>query len=233
MNNEHFRQAMGKGSLLTMPCREKVRDSEELYNKSLSGDKDAFEELKAVAGNGDAQAQYILSCVYEDSACPFSSIELSMYWLKKSAENGCDRAKEVLSELSDNDKARYAVSEESASTDSGNESDKAIPYGIWTTSGRIDRTTFGVYIIILYFVSAIIFYFACFILNPNVMSIESAGVMRLLLRLVLCYPFLTLTAKRAHDCSYPGWIALVPFAALFLLFKKGVQGDNKYGPANK
>ena len=57
MNNEHFRQGMGKGSLLTMPCREKMRDSEELYSKSLSGDKDAFEELKAVAGNGDAQAQ--------------------------------------------------------------------------------------------------------------------------------------------------------------------------------
>lgn len=39
---------------------------EELYEKAYSGDLSALKELESEAGTGNAEAQYVLSCVYDN-----------------------------------------------------------------------------------------------------------------------------------------------------------------------
>ena len=61
---------------------------EELYEKANNGDLSALKELESEAGAGNAEAQYVLSCVYDDVTSPFRNVELGMYWLKKSSDYG-------------------------------------------------------------------------------------------------------------------------------------------------
>lgn len=41
---------------------------------------------------------------------------------------------------------------------------------------------------------------------------------------------LTEGAKQCHDMGRSGWFQLIPFFSLWMLFKKGEEGPNKYGP---
>ena len=58
-----------------------------------------------------------------------------------------------------------------------------------------------------------------------------------LLGLVGVYLFIMLGIRRAHDLGHSGWFLLLTFIpyigivfGLYLLFKRGDQGSNKYGP---
>jgi len=233
---------------------------EELYNKSMSGDMDAFEELEDISNSGDAHAQYILSCVLGGEESPFKNTELSVYWLKKSILNGNEQAKKALSELSTDFKRQYGLlKEEEAKAkvktdkdkeiEDDKEGEKTIPYGIWSVKGRIDRTTYAVYTVIFLIIALILFFCMEFITgvfpgetithNMDFYSYTettpslAAVFMGLAVRLIMAYLFFTLQSKRAHDCSFPCWIVLIPFVALWLLFKEGEPERNGYGPAPK
>jgi len=56
---------------------------------------------------------------------------------------------------------------------------------------------------------------------------------------LLCFVSLSMAllaaVRRSHDLGRSGWFALiclVPFASLYLIFKPGTPGANKYGPSS-
>lgn len=207
-------------------------DYEELYNRSMSGDKSAFDDLDDMAGGGNAAAQYFLSRVYGNEDSPFRNDALSRYWLKKSAGYGYEPAKRVLNGLSPDMRVKYGLADEPSGAETNDDHSKdTIPFGLLSFSGRIDRTTYAVYGLAVGFVVFLIFFCISFFINEQSVGRMAANNIQIILRVVLSYPLLTLSAKRAHDCSYSGWVVLIPFAGLFLLFKQGFPKENKYGPA--
>ena len=59
----------------------------------------------------------------------------------------------------------------------------------------------------------------------------------LLLQVLMMWPTVCLGVKRLHDLGRPGahyWLLLVPFYNLYLalqmLFRKGIEGPNAFGP---
>jgi len=77
-------------------------------------------------------------------------------------------------------------------------------------------------------------------LSPDT-SAEEVSLVGLLLYLVIAAAILVstimLSIRRLHDINMSGWLvllSLIPFVdaifQLFLLFKKGTDGDNDYGP---
>lgn len=72
---------------------------ERLLNESFHGEKDSFRELESMAGSGDKNAQYYLWILLKNEKSPYYNIELAIYWLKKSAENGNINAQKIYNEL--------------------------------------------------------------------------------------------------------------------------------------
>jgi uncharacterized membrane protein YhaH (DUF805 family) len=103
---------------------------------------------------------------------------------------------------------------------------------IWTAEGRAGRAT--------YFWTALVL--AVFGLpaemllkQPNVPTPVIAVVA--LLMLVMAYVGLMVTIKRCHDRGHSGWLSLIGFVpfvnfalGIYLLFAKGSQAVNEYGP---
>lgn len=59
----------------------------------------------------------------------------------------------------------------------------------------------------------------------------SAGfaIVWLLLLIPALWIFYAQGAKRCHDMNNSGWYQLIPFYALWMIFKKGDTGSNNYG----
>lgn len=68
--------------------------------------------------------------------------------------------------------------------------------------------------------------------------IEFGGVLPLLFNLAIMIPSLSILVRRLHDINKSGWFALIsfiPFGNLYLLFlvcKKGTEGQNKFDYSN-
>lgn len=221
---------------------------EKLYDQAMKGKVDALEELNAVAGSGDAEAQFFLSCVYDNLNSPFKDISLGMYWLEKSADNNYEPAIKKLKEMPSNIKILHGIDnnqEENSDRESNPENIK--PGGIFSFTGRIDRTTYFVYLIVYAFIFGIIIFLINMI--PMERISESSGYYsyetlqktsfaicaELFVRLFALYLTIALGVKRLHDCGHSGrWIILVlitpPIGPLYLLFNKGEEKTNEYGP---
>lgn len=85
-------------------------------------------------------------------------------------------------------------------------------------SGRIRRTEFGVSFIIA----------VCLNLFIGVLAEATDGMGGLLIFPMIWFLWAQ-SAKRSHDVGNSGWFILIPFYALYLLFKEGDRGTNKYG----
>lgn len=66
---------------------------EELNKKASLGDENALEELIGYAEQGEADAQFLLSCLYEQDG-PLKNEELADYWLDMAVYNGHEQAKQ-------------------------------------------------------------------------------------------------------------------------------------------
>ena len=66
---------------------------EELYIRATKGDEIALEELIDAAEQGEADAQYLLSCLYEQDG-PQKNEEQADYWLDMAVYNGHEQAKQ-------------------------------------------------------------------------------------------------------------------------------------------
>lgn len=211
---------------------------ENLYNQAINGNADALKELKVEAGSGNAHAQFILSCVYDNIDSPFPDESLSIYWLKKSAGYEFEPAIRKLKELSPEIKKQYEIEESKENDDTAT----IKPGGIWSFRGRIDRATYFVYFVVYVLLLGLLLYLI------NLIPMESTSVnsgyysydmMRptgfaiwteLIVRLVMAYLSLALCVKRMHDCGHSGWWVLIPFCPLALFFMKGEDKTNEYGP---
>lgn len=210
---------------------------EELYNQAIEGNVNALETLNAQAGSGDAESQYVLSCVYDGIDSPFRDVDLGMYWLQKSAGYDYEPALKRIQELSPEAKKQYGIIPDPETNAKGNSVD------IWSFEGRIDRATYLVYFFVYLFVFGIILfllnmfqtepetvnygYYSSSPLEPN----GFVGWTKLFVRLVPLYLYLALFAKRLHDCGHSGCWSLVPFCPVALFFMKGEENTNEYGPA--
>lgn len=79
-----------------------------------------------------------------------------------------------------------------------------------------------------YLLSWLTYFFFSIILD--VMIEDGANPLFGLLYLPLFLFILTEGAKRCHDMGHSGWYQLIPFYGLWMLFKQGEEGPNKYGP---
>lgn len=68
-------------------------DFNELFKKASLGDEIALEELIDAAEQGEADAQFLLSCLYEQDG-PQKNEEQADYWLDMAAYNGHEQAKQ-------------------------------------------------------------------------------------------------------------------------------------------
>ncbi len=211
---------------------------EELYEKAYSGDFSALNELENEAGAGNAEAQYVLSCVYDNVTSPFRNVELGMYWLKKSSDYGYELAVKKIKELPLEIKYKYDIANKEEEEAKYKDSEYIKPGGIWSIQGRIDRTTYWVYSIIYVIVFAILIYFIALLPKETTYSgfyyseqpSDFAYYALLIVRLVAVYLIFALQSKRAHDCGHPCLMTLIPFFGIYLLFKEGEPRTNQYGP---
>lgn len=211
---------------------------EELYNKAISGDGLSLKELEDIAGSGNAEAQYVLSCVYDDVTSPFQDVSLGMYWLKKSSDYGYELAVKKVKELPLEIKYKYDLANKEEEEAKYKDAKDIKPGGIWSIEGRIDRTTYWVYSIIYIIVFGVLLHLIALLPMETTHSAfyyseqpsEFANFANVILRLVAAYLLFALQSKRAHDCGHPCLLALIPFFGIYLLFKEGEQSTNQYGP---
>ena len=93
---------------------------------------------------------------------------------------------------------------------------------LFSFNGRIRRLEYGLTSLALYLYEL-----------PMELSEDdlSAGfaIVWLLLLIPALWIFYAQGAKRCHDMNNSGWYQLIPFYALWMIFKKGDTGSNNYG----
>lgn len=184
----------------------------DLYNKAIKGDADAFEALNEMSGNGNYEAQYLLSCVYENTDSPFANLGLAMYWLNTSANYKYEAAMKKIKEISPDirmkiEKARHFK-----------------PGSLLSYNGRIDRSTYASCLLFC-LLNNFLFYSQFKQIEVTWYSI----ILELVIGGILAFLCVAAIVKRLHDCGSSGWWILMPFCPVMLLFAKGEEKDNKYG----
>jgi len=95
--------------------------------------------------------------------------------------------------------------------------------------GRIRRLEYGLSFVIYIFTYAII----GIIFGGLSTNGSEAAAMMTIVELVIALPLywfiIAQNCKRCHDVNSSGWMQLIPFYMLFLLFVRGTIGVNKYG----
>ena len=86
--------------------------------------------------------------------------------------------------------------------------------------GRIRRTEYGV--------SFIIYAVLTVIVNAIISSSRDAGIVGIVYVPMFWFLFAQ-GAKRCHDLGNNGWLQIIPFYTLWLLFQDGQSGANEYG----
>jgi uncharacterized membrane protein YhaH (DUF805 family) len=101
-----------------------------------------------------------------------------------------------------------------------NNKKKSTTFDLFSFDGRISNKE--------YLISLIIFSF----LLIGIMIINSKGNNSFLSKIItisLYWSFFAQGAKRCHDLGKNGFWQLIPFYFIFLVYKKGDKGVNKYG----
>jgi uncharacterized membrane protein YhaH (DUF805 family) len=94
--------------------------------------------------------------------------------------------------------------------------------------GRIRRSEYGTSFILFAIARVIVTFIAATVMsNDN----NSGGVVSLtiLLSIPLIWFLFAQGSKRCHDVGWSGWMQLIPFIPLYLIFASGQKGENNYG----
>jgi uncharacterized membrane protein YhaH (DUF805 family) len=89
-------------------------------------------------------------------------------------------------------------------------------------NGRIRRLEYGISFII---------YFVSYILTTALMGVggDSGSLIGVILIIPTVWFLWAQGAKRCHDITRSGWMQIIPFYFLFLIFQDGDRGRNEYG----
>lgn len=105
---------------------------------------------------------------------------------------------------------------------------RAVKNSIFSSEGRINRLPFLLYSLGLGVISSI----AAGLCLTGILAIIGIPII-----IVCCVVNIMLTIRRCHDLNKSGWMYLLMFVpivdiifALYLLFAKGTEGPNQYGP---
>lgn len=91
---------------------------------------------------------------------------------------------------------------------------------IFSFEGRIGRTEYAITSLIC----------GVLVVLVTAISISSPGTSMLaILNLAVVWVHFAQGSKRSHDIGNSGWLTLIPFYGLWLLFAAGVRGTNEYG----
>jgi uncharacterized membrane protein YhaH (DUF805 family) len=100
----------------------------------------------------------------------------------------------------------------------------------FTFEGRIRRTEYGISLLIFAIGRVIISFFIVIgMADSSGRAPEFANAFITLLSIPLFIFFLAQGSKRAHDVGISGWWQIVPLVPLYLLFKEGDFGSNRFG----
>lgn len=87
-------------------------------------------------------------------------------------------------------------------------------------NGRARRSEYWYFALISTIITVILMMIGNAIKFPLLNSIYSFAVM---------LPSIAVGVRRMHDIDKSGWFFLIPIYNIFLLFRKGTIGENKYG----
>lgn len=153
----------------------------------------------------------------------------------------CNYCAKFLSQSPEKDKQDRAR----AFKNTGSKGNMPISQLLFSTKGRIPRSTYWYFSFALLIIELLLFSFIAFlgsVLNPNAST--TAGdqgsitiCIRLLFSLFIFIITIFVVIKRCHDLNWSGWYLLwffVPIAnfvvGIYVAFVKGTTGPNKYGP---
>ena len=87
-------------------------------------------------------------------------------------------------------------------------------------NGRITRSEFGI---------SLILYFIAYLLLLGIIDSSPDNKIMGLLFIPLLWFLWAQGAKRCHDINNSGWMQIIPFYVLWMLFQAGKRGPNEYG----
>ena len=80
-----------------------------------------------------------------------------------------------------------------------------------------------------------LFYYVCMSYLGNVKKIDDLFTFILFYTIIVIMVWFSLAqgAKRCHDNGEPGWLQIIPFYVIFMLFGDSNDYENRYGKAPK
>lgn len=105
----------------------------------------------------------------------------------------------------------------------------------FTTKGRSSRIEYSIKFIITFFIFIVGIYTKNYIEKENNLSSILFLLIIVFFMYISIFQYLPLAIRRLHDLNASGWYVLLTFAPfgqfliLWLMFKKGTEGPNKYG----
>lgn len=102
---------------------------------------------------------------------------------------------------------------------------------VFSFSGRIRRMEYGLsYLMFIVFNTVISVFFGYMLESSDRVSVMALSY---ILYIPLLFCLYSQGAKRCHDINKSGWMQLIPFYFIYLIFKEGDFHLNRYGDSSK
>lgn len=186
---------------------------EKLMQEALQGRKSSFKELYSYAGSGNAEAQYYLALYYKEREGGGADSNYA-YWMQKAKEKGfAPEQQTVIPEPA-------VVEEQEVNSNGKSDNPSKILLMKFSFSGRINRTEY-----ILSYIASIVLFFLSLLVEDRVLGS--------IIQIFALWFWFSQGARRLHDLGASGWWILIHVSLFYIMFPKGDERENEYGPCPK